>query len=36
MYLKEIGCRAEDWIFVAQDSDQWQALVILLMKIQLL
>jgi hypothetical protein len=25
--LREIGCRVVDWIHVAQDKDQWRALV---------
>jgi hypothetical protein len=24
MYLKEMECEGVDWIYVAQDADQWQ------------
>jgi hypothetical protein len=27
MDLREIGCWVLDWIFLAQDKDQWRALV---------
>jgi hypothetical protein len=27
MYLMEIGCEGVDWMHVAQDRDQWRALV---------
>jgi hypothetical protein len=27
MDLKEIGCNGKDWINLAQDRDQWRALV---------
>jgi ribosome biogenesis protein Nip4 len=27
MYLREIGCEVVDWIHLAQDTDQWWALV---------
>jgi hypothetical protein len=27
MYLGEIGWEGVDWIFVAQDKDQWRAVV---------
>jgi len=31
--LKEIGCEVVDWIHLAQDRDQWQALVYTIMKL---
>jgi hypothetical protein len=34
MNLKEIGWRGVDWIYLAQDRDQWQALVITVMNLQ--
>jgi hypothetical protein len=27
MYLEETGCEGADWIYLAQDMDQWQAFV---------
>jgi hypothetical protein len=27
MDLREISCKDVDWIYLAQDRDQWQALV---------
>jgi len=27
MDIKEQGCKGMDWIHLAQDTDQWQALV---------
>jgi hypothetical protein len=27
LYLREIGCDGVDWIDLAQDKDQWRALV---------
>jgi hypothetical protein len=35
MVLKEIGCEAVDWINVAQDSDQWRALVNTVMNLRI-
>jgi hypothetical protein len=32
MHLKEIKCHGVDWIDVAQDRDQWRALVNTVMK----
>jgi hypothetical protein len=34
MDLKEIGWEGVDWIYMAQDTDQWQALVNVVMKLQ--
>jgi hypothetical protein len=34
IYLKEIGWEGEDWILLDQDRDQWQALVNMVMNIQ--
>jgi len=31
--LKEIGCEGVDWLHVAQDRDQWQAVVNRVMKL---
>jgi len=33
MYIKEIGWEFVDWIHVAQDSDQWRAVVYTVMNI---
>jgi hypothetical protein len=27
IYFREIGCMGMDWIYLAQDMDQWQAVV---------
>jgi hypothetical protein len=27
MNIREIGCGGEDWMHLAQDTDQWRALV---------
>ena len=32
--LKEVGCRGMDWIKLAQDKDRWQALVTVVMNLQ--
>jgi hypothetical protein len=34
MDLQEVGCRGMDWIDLAQDRDRWQALVNVVMKLQ--
>jgi len=34
MYLREIGWKGVDWIQLAQDRDQWQAVVYMVMNIQ--
>jgi hypothetical protein len=34
MYLREIGWGAMGWIDVAQDRDQWRALVNIVMNLQ--
>jgi hypothetical protein len=34
MYLREIGWGDMDWIHVAQDRDQWRALVNTVMNLQ--
>jgi hypothetical protein len=34
MELKEIKCKGVDWIHLAQDMIQWQALVNKVMKLQ--
>jgi hypothetical protein len=34
MYLKEIGWESVDWIHLAQDRDQWQALVNMVTSLQ--
>jgi hypothetical protein len=34
MYLTEIGWHGMDWIYLAQDRDQWRALVNTVMNIQ--
>jgi hypothetical protein len=34
IYLREIGWGAMDWIFLAQDNDQWRALVNAMMNFQ--
>jgi hypothetical protein len=36
MDLREIGCRGVVWIHLAQDRDQWQALLNLVMSLQVL
>jgi hypothetical protein len=35
MDLKEIGWKVVDWIFLAQDRDQWWAVVSMLMNVQI-
>jgi hypothetical protein len=35
MYLREIVCEDVDWIHVAQDRDQWQAFVNMVMNLQI-
>ena len=35
MDLQEAGCGGMDWIEVAQDGDRWQALVNVVMNLQL-
>jgi hypothetical protein len=34
MEFKEIGMEGVDWIHMAQDTDQWQTLVNMVMKLQ--
>jgi len=34
MDLSETGCEVADWIQLAQDTDQWRALVSMVMKLQ--
>ena len=34
MDLQEVGCEGIDWIEQAQDRDRWQALVTVVMKLQ--
>jgi len=34
MYLGEIGWEGVDWIFVAQDKDQWRDLVNMIMNLR--
>ena len=34
MDLQEVGCGSMDWINVAQDRDRWQALVNVVMNLQ--
>ena len=34
MDLQEVGCWAMDWIELAQDRDRWQALVNVVMNLQ--
>jgi hypothetical protein len=34
MYLKKIGWEVVDWMRLAQDRDQWQALVNTVMKLR--
>jgi hypothetical protein len=34
MDLNEMGCEKVDWIYLAQDMDQWQALVNTVMSLQ--
>jgi hypothetical protein len=34
MYLREIGWGGMDWITLAQDRDQWRALVNMVMNLQ--
>jgi hypothetical protein len=34
MDLREVGCDGRDWIDLAQDRDQWRALVNLVMNLQ--
>jgi hypothetical protein len=36
IYLKEVGWEGMDWNDLAQDRDQWQALVNTVMKLQVL
>jgi hypothetical protein len=36
MDLREIGWGVMDWIYLAQDMDQWRALVITVMNLQVL
>jgi len=35
MDLKEVGWKGVDWIHLAQDKDQWQALVTTVMNLRL-
>jgi hypothetical protein len=32
--LRELGCRRVDWIHLAQDREQWRALVIMVMNLR--
>jgi hypothetical protein len=34
MDFREIGCEGVDWIHLAQDRDQWQAVVNTVMKLR--
>jgi hypothetical protein len=34
MNPKEIGCEGVDWIYLAEDRDQWQAVVNMVMNLQ--
>ena len=34
MDLQEVGCEGMDWIMLAQDRDRWQALVNVVMNLQ--
>jgi len=34
MYLKEVGCEGVDWILLAQDRVQWQALLNMVVNFQ--
>jgi hypothetical protein len=36
MDLKETGCQDVDWIYVVQDTVQWQAVVNIVMSLQVL
>jgi hypothetical protein len=36
MYLSEIGCGSVEWIQLTQDRGRWQALVNMVMKLQVL
>jgi hypothetical protein len=36
MDLREIGCDGMDWIYMAQDRDQWRALLNMVLNIQVL
>jgi len=36
MNLREIGCEDVDWIHLAQDRDQWHALVNMVMNLWIL
>jgi hypothetical protein len=33
--LRETGCRGMDWIYLAQDRDQWRALVNTVMNLRI-
>ena len=34
MDLKEVGCDSGDWIYLAEDRDQWQAYVRVVMNLR--
>jgi hypothetical protein len=34
MYLREIGCEVVEWMHLAQDREQWRALVNTVMKLR--
>jgi hypothetical protein len=34
MYLQKLGCRGMYWIYLARDKDIWQALVNVVMNVQ--